>query len=148
MGWPLWVSIERTDRMLVYGPSKPSSRLSIEAWVFPTTSLAIVREKLGTDLRIGQPSYCGLCREPFCSGGSGSVQICWRLCERLLYVDHVRYVWSRAIRGLSVESMWHVGRVFPCRVYIDSNHHDSQIWVLLVCGSHHIDNLMNLIWLM
>jgi hypothetical protein len=148
MGWPLWVSIERTDRMLVYGPSKPSSRLSIEAWVFPTTSLAIVREKLGTDLRIGQPSYCGLCLEPFCSGGSGSVQICWWLCERLLYVDHVRYVWSRAIRGLSVESMWHVGRVFPCRVYIDSNHHDSQIWVLLVCGSHHIDNLMNLIWLM
>jgi hypothetical protein len=26
-----------------------------------------------------------------------------------------------------VGCMWHVGRVFPYRVYIDSNHHDSQI---------------------
>jgi hypothetical protein len=47
--------------------------------------------------------------------------------ERLLYADHVRYVWSRATHGPSVESMWHIGRVFSCRVYIDSNHHDSQI---------------------
>jgi hypothetical protein len=47
--------------------------------------------------------------------------------ERLLYVDHVRYVWSGTIRGLSVGCVWHVGRVFPCRVYIDSNHRDSQI---------------------
>jgi hypothetical protein len=35
------------------------------------------------------------------------------ICERLLYVDHVRYVWSRAICGLSVESVWRVGQVFP-----------------------------------
>jgi hypothetical protein len=42
-------------------------------------------------------------------------------------VDYVRYVWSRVIRGPSVESMWHVGWDFPCRVYIDSNHRDSQI---------------------
>jgi hypothetical protein len=47
--------------------------------------------------------------------------------ERLLYVDHVRYVWSRGIRGLSVESVWHVGRVFSYRVYIDSNRRDSRI---------------------
>jgi hypothetical protein len=58
---------------------------------------------------------------------SGSVQICWRLYERLLYVDHVRYVWSWTIHGPSVESVWHVGRVFPCRVYIDSNRRDSRI---------------------
>jgi hypothetical protein len=32
---------------------------------------------------------------------------------RLLYVDHVRYVWSRTIRGLSVGCMWRVGQVFP-----------------------------------
>jgi hypothetical protein len=36
-------------------------------------------------------------------------------------MDHVRYVWSRVIRELSVESVWCVGRVFPCRMYIDSN---------------------------
>jgi hypothetical protein len=47
--------------------------------------------------------------------------------KRLLCVDHVRYVWLMVIRGLSVESMWRVGRVFPCRVYIDSNRRDSQI---------------------
>jgi hypothetical protein len=42
-------------------------------------------------------------------------------------MDHVRYVWSWTIRRLSVESVWCIGRVFPCRVYIDSNHRDSQI---------------------
>jgi hypothetical protein len=60
---------------------------------------------------------------------SGCVQICWWLYERLLYVDRVRYVWSWTICGLSVESVWRVGRVFPCRVYHDSNHRDSRIWV-------------------
>jgi hypothetical protein len=44
---------------------------------------------------------------------SGSIQICQRLREMLLYVDHVRYVWSRAIHEPSMESMWRVGRVFP-----------------------------------
>jgi hypothetical protein len=62
-------------------------------------------------------------------GSSESIQICWRLCERLLYVDHMKYVWSWTIRGLSVESVWRVGRVFPCKVYINSNRHDSRIWV-------------------
>jgi hypothetical protein len=28
--------------------------------------------------------------------------------ERLLYADHVIYVWSGAIRGLSVECVWRV----------------------------------------
>jgi hypothetical protein len=28
--------------------------------------------------------------------------------KRLLYVDHVRYVWSGTTRGLSVESVWRV----------------------------------------
>jgi hypothetical protein len=51
--------------------------------------------------------------------GSGSVQHYWWLRERLLYMDYVRYVQSRAIHRPSVESMWHVGRVFLCRVYID-----------------------------
>jgi hypothetical protein len=27
---------------------------------------------------------------------------------------------------------------FPSRVYIDSNHHDSRIWVPLICGNHHV----------
>jgi hypothetical protein len=36
-------------------------------------------------------------------------------------------VWFGTIFESSVESVWHVDRVFPYRVYIDSNHHDSQI---------------------
>jgi hypothetical protein len=77
-------------------------------------------------------------------GDSGSVQICWWFYERLPCIDRVRYVWYGTIRGLSMKSMWRVGQVFPCRVYIDSNHRDSRIWVSLVCGSHHVDNLMSL----
>jgi hypothetical protein len=50
-------------------------------------------------------------------------------------------VWSGTIRESSMKSVWRVDRVFPCRVYIDSNRRDSQICVSLVCGSHHIDNL-------
>jgi hypothetical protein len=34
----------------------------------PTASLVGSGEKLGMDPRIGQLSYCGLCREPFFSG--------------------------------------------------------------------------------
>jgi hypothetical protein len=45
----------------------------------------------------------------------------------LLYTDNTSYIWSRAIHGLSMESVWHVGQVSPYRVYIDSNHQDSQI---------------------
>jgi hypothetical protein len=52
----------------VYGPSKFSSGLSIKTWLFPTTSLVVVQEKLGTDPRIGQSVCCGLCQEPFFSG--------------------------------------------------------------------------------
>jgi hypothetical protein len=52
-------------------------------------------------------------------------------------------VWSGTICESSVKSVWCVDRVFPCRMSIDSNCHDSQIWVSLVCGCHHIDNLMN-----
>jgi hypothetical protein len=36
-------------------------------------------------------------------------------------------VWSRTIRELSVESVWHVDQVFSCRVYINLNDHDSRI---------------------
>jgi hypothetical protein len=51
-----------------YGPVKPSSWLSTEAWLFPTTSLAIMEEKLGMDLQTSQPACCGLGWEPFFSG--------------------------------------------------------------------------------
>jgi hypothetical protein len=65
MDWPPRISIERTDRMLVYRSSKPSSLTSIEGGFTPTALMAGSREKLGTDLRIGQQSCCGLYQESF-----------------------------------------------------------------------------------
>jgi hypothetical protein len=36
-------------------------------------------------------------------------------------------VWSETIHTSGMESVWRVDRVFPYRVYIDSNCHDSWI---------------------
>jgi hypothetical protein len=72
--------------------------------------------------------------------GVGACFILVSTSERLP-MRTTRDVWSRTICELSVESVWRVDQVFPCRVYIDSNCHDSWIWVSLVCGSHHVDNL-------
>jgi hypothetical protein len=57
------VSIERTDRILVYGPSKPSSLSSTEAWLKTTILLVDLGKKLGMDMQIGQSACCGLCRK-------------------------------------------------------------------------------------
>jgi hypothetical protein len=38
-------------------------------------------------------------------------------------------VGSGTLHVSSVESVWHVDWVFPCRVYINSNRRDSRIWV-------------------
>jgi hypothetical protein len=62
----------------------------------------------------------------FSLGSSDSVTLS-TTHERLLYTDHMRYIWLRAIRETSVENMWCVGRIFLCIVYTDSNHRDSQI---------------------
>jgi hypothetical protein len=56
--WTYW------SHAVVYGPSKLNSRMSIEAWLFPTASMVGFRGKLGTDPRITQPGW-GLHREPF-----------------------------------------------------------------------------------
>jgi hypothetical protein len=125
-----------------YEPSKHISLPSTDAWLYPHYFISWLRRETGYEsmdrsadvLRIVSGAPFLRCSNP--------AQLCWWLRERLLYVDHVRYVRSRAIRRSSVKSMWHVGRVFLCRVYIDSNHRDSQIWVPLVRGSHYEDNLM------
>jgi hypothetical protein len=71
MDW--WVSLREQVLNIpiacrCYGPSKPSSLMSIEGGFTPTALMASSWEKLGTDPRIGQPSYYGLCWEPFFSG--------------------------------------------------------------------------------
>jgi hypothetical protein len=93
----------------------------------PPASLAGSGEKLGADPWIGQPACCGLCREPFFSGAVGSVEI----CRRLVKGCHVRGSPAGSVRWAYVDRhgkrTCRVGRVFPCRVYIDSNHRDSRI---------------------
>jgi hypothetical protein len=124
-----------------YGPGKPSSWLSTEAF-FPHCLIDCCGREAGYGPMDQTVVELWIVLRTLLFGGSESVQICWWLRERLLCVDHTRYVWSVTIRGLSVGCVWCVGQVFPYRVYIDSNRHDSRIWVSLVCGSHHIDNLM------
>jgi hypothetical protein len=88
----------------VYVRSKPSSQLSIETWLFPTTSLAVVGEKLGTDLWIDQPACCGFCQEPFFSGAVDlfkSVDDCAKGCYALT-------VWDTYGLGPCVDWTWDV----------------------------------------
>jgi hypothetical protein len=122
-------STERTCRMLVYGPNKLSSLPSTEGGFTSTASMVAS----GRETRYGPVDRSAVVLW-IVSGAlflrnSGSVHHCWWLRERLLYTVRVRYIWSTAIHGPSVEILWRVGRVFPYRVYIDSNHRDSQIWV-------------------
>jgi hypothetical protein len=58
-----------------------------------------------------------------------SVGACFILVgtSKRLPTQTMRDVWSGTIQESSMESMWRVGRVFPCRVYIDSNRRDSRI---------------------
>jgi hypothetical protein len=113
--------------MLVYGPSKASSLLSTKAWLKPTTSLAVRGKKLGEDPQIGQSACWGCSQESLFIGSSGIHANRSVTLERLLYANYVRYIWSEVICSLSVERVCRVGRVFPCRVYIDSSHYDSRI---------------------
>jgi hypothetical protein len=50
----------------VYGPNKPSSRMSTGAWLFRSASRVGSGEKLGTDPRITQADGC--IGRPFFSG--------------------------------------------------------------------------------
>jgi hypothetical protein len=110
-----------------YGPSKLSSWSPSGAWLTLLASLAGSEEKLGMDLRIGQPACCGLCRVPFFSGAVESIQIYRRLTKGC----HVRGAPAGSVHQTYVD--WYgkrtlrVGRVFPYRVYINSNRRDSRI---------------------
>jgi hypothetical protein len=131
MGWPPRASVECTDHILVYGPSKPSSRPSIGGWLCPHCFIGW----LGRETRYRpvdrSADMLWIVSRAFFLRSSGSAQLCWWLCKRLLYVDHMRHVWSGTIRGLSEGCVWRVGRISPCMVYIDSNHRDSRIWVTI-----------------
>jgi hypothetical protein len=89
--------------------------------------MAALGEKLGTDLRISQSVCCRLCREPFFSGAVAL----FVAVDDFVKGCHVRGLPPGSVHGAYVD--WcgkrtcRVDRVFPCRVYIGSNHRDSQI---------------------
>jgi hypothetical protein len=86
----------------VYGPIKPSGRLLTEAWLFPTVSLAVVGERLGTDSWIGQPTCCGMCRELFFMGAVDlfkSVDDCVKGC-------YMWTTWDMYGRGSYADRAW------------------------------------------
>jgi hypothetical protein len=58
--------------------------------------------------------------------GVGACFVLVGTSERLP-MQTTRDVWSGTIHKSSVETMWRVDRVFPCRVYIDLNRRDSRI---------------------
>jgi hypothetical protein len=123
-----------------YRPGKPSSQLSTGVDFSPLL-LGYCGREAGYGLADRMAVVLWIVSGALLLRCSGSVQICWQLYERLLYVDHVRYVWSWTIRGLSVESVWRVGWVSPAGC--------TSIWIAatlrceypLICGSL-VANLM------
>jgi hypothetical protein len=100
-----------------------------DAWLYPHCFIGWLRRETGYGPMDRSADMVWIVSGALFLESSGPAQLCWWLREELLFVDHVRYVWSWSICGLSVGSVWRVGRVFPCRVYIDLNHHDFRIWV-------------------
>jgi hypothetical protein len=76
--------------------------------------MTVMGEKLGRDPQIGQLVCCELGQEPFFSGAVGSVQLCW-VSIKGYRVRLVMSAYMSCVLG------------FSCRMYINSNHHDSQI---------------------
>jgi hypothetical protein len=144
MSWPPRASIERTDCILVF--MGPASLTACRQQMFdftPTALMVGLGEKLGTDPWISQPTCCGLCQEPF----SHEQWHCSTLLTTMWKVDicgarEIRLVESHT--WTKRENVWLVGRIFPYRVYIDSNRHDSRIWVTGCLCQLERSNLMNL----
>jgi hypothetical protein len=109
----------------VYGPSKSISMSSTEGSFTPTALMAALGEKLSRIPRIDQPTCCWLCQEPFFLGAVAlfiAVDDFMKGCHvRELPVGNVR----RAYVDWRGKRTCRIGWVFPCKVYIDSNHHDS-----------------------
>jgi hypothetical protein len=111
-----------------YGSGKPSSLPLTCAWLKRTASMAVLGEKLRRVPWTTQPGWEVESRALFLRS-SPSVQPCWWLMKGY----HIRGPPTGSVCRAYVD--WHgkrtyrVGQVFPCRVYINSNRHDSQMWV-------------------
>jgi hypothetical protein len=94
------------------GTSKPSSLPSTDAWLKPTALMAVLGEKLRWVPWATQPGWEVESGALFLESSSIHPTLLMTH-EMLLYADHVRDVWSRAIREPSVRCVWHVDRVSP-----------------------------------
>jgi hypothetical protein len=117
-----------------YVPSKLTS--STDDWLSLLLKWLCWKRNWVADLRINQTVCWRLCREPFFSGVVGSVQLCRvsvKCCHIWGYLQKAYIDWHR-------KRTCRVYQIFPCKVYINLNRHDSQIWVSFVCGCQHVDN--------
>jgi hypothetical protein len=111
-----------------YGSDKPSSLLSIGAWLKHTASMNVLGEKLRWVPRTTQSGWEVESGALFL-GSSASIQPYWRLTKGC----HVQGPPVGSVRQVYVD--WRgkhtccVDWVFPYRVYIDSSHLDSRILV-------------------
>jgi hypothetical protein len=138
MGWPPRASIECTDLMLVFmGPVSLIVCHQQMLGFAPTALMVGSGEKLCTDPRIGQPTCCGLCQEPFFSGAVAllnSVDDYAKDC----------YMWTT---WDTYGRVWRVGWIFPLQgVYRFESTRISDMNNRLSRGSLHVENLMA--WMM
>jgi hypothetical protein len=141
MGWVLWASIECIDRMLVLWAQQADVAVSP---LGQNLSPLLQGCREGGGMRWLEMMTRPVClRSPRLLPGVEAYFVLVGTSERLP-MRTTGDVWSETICKLSVESVRHVDRVFSYRVYIDSNRRDSRIWVSLVCGSRHVDSLIEL----
>jgi hypothetical protein len=111
-----------------YGSGKPSSLPSTRVWLKRTASMTVLGEKLRRVPWTTQPGWEVESWALFL-GSSAFVQPCWWLAKGYHIQGSPTGSVCRAYVDWCGKRTCRVGRIFPCRVYIDSNHRDSRIWV-------------------
>jgi hypothetical protein len=89
--------------------------------------MAMRGEKLGGDPWIDQSACWGCSRESIFLGSGGIRPPLLGQCETLPCTGMARRKRISGVRGIAQEAYVLCVSGFPCRVYIDSNHPDSQI---------------------
>jgi hypothetical protein len=111
-----------------YGPGKPSSMLSIDVWLCPVLHWLAQRETVygPADRSAG---VLWIMSGALFLRSSDSIQ----LCRWFVKGCHIWGLPTGSVRRAYVDwrekCMCYIDRVFPYRVYINSNRRDSRIWV-------------------
>jgi hypothetical protein len=144
MSCPPWASIEHTDHILELWPSKPSSLLSTEGWLYPHCFIGYVRREIGwrlvnksTDVLWMLSRALFLKSSDFSNAADNFVKGCymwttWDTYGRGPYVD---WAWDACDMSLIRFLQLGVHRFESLRLSDMNNH--------LSCGSQHVHNLMN-----